>query len=174
MKQYRLKKDLLSIKAGALFIVNYETGYIELDENNLNDERKIRANWRFPIGLIDKETFNDWFEEVEKTNDEVKNKTPQIFNRVGELNFNIKSYLEYLIARQTVIDSAKGFKPDWKDNEQVKYSVSYDYYKNKYFINEQGNYQDFGVIYFATEEDAEASLKNFPNEWEILREWGQR
>lgn len=91
MKQYRLKKDLLSIKAGALFIVNYETGYIELDENNLNDERKIRANWRFPIGLIDKETFNDWFEEVEKTNDEVKNKTPQIFNRVGELNFNIKS-----------------------------------------------------------------------------------
>jgi|LSQX01.1.fsa_nt_gb hypothetical protein len=85
-----------------------------------------------------------------------------------------EAYKEYLIARQTIIDSAKGFKPDWKDNEQVKYSVSYDYYKNKYFINEQGNYQDFGVIYFATEEDAEASLKNFPNEWEILREWGQR
>ena len=85
-----------------------------------------------------------------------------------------EAYKEYLIARQTIIDSAKGFKPDWKDNEQVKYSVSYDYYKNKYFINEQGNYQDFGVIYFATEEDAEASRKIFPNEWEMLRVWGQR
>lgn len=58
----------------------------------------------------------------------------------------------------------KGFKPDWKNGDQYKWYVLWDYshleFRTYAHYCEKGAY-----IYFATQEDAKASIKAHPKEW---------
>lgn len=60
----------------------------------------------------------------------------------------------------------KGFKPDWKDYRQTKVYVLYNYMAQDFSIythrEESGSH-----IYFATQEDASASIKVHEKEWKI-------
>lgn len=68
-------------------------------------------------------------------------------------------------AREILKKDTKGFQPDWDNNNEPKYEVYYNY-NNECLYTCCYEYccahQD---LWFATAEDAEASIKAHPNEW---------
>lgn len=81
------------------------------------------------------------------------------------------AYLDYLKALAVVRDDAEGFKPDWLDGEQAKVYVGYSHYKEDLSIGEAWYDEDtgvFGLPYFATKEDAEASIEKHEKEWKTI------
>ena len=84
--------------------------------------------------------------------------------------------VEWLKARKVLFDDAKGFKPDWRNTEQFKWSVYYvpgedeDEDEDKeglYSTNINTAVNDIPGPYFATREDAEKSIKAHKKEWKI-------
>ena len=60
----------------------------------------------------------------------------------------------------------KGWKPDWNNNEELKYYIAFDYYYNIYRVKNLARL-DGNIIYFAHEEDAQVVIDN-PNFKNIL------
>lgn len=58
------------------------------------------------------------------------------------------------------------WKPDWSDNKEGKFYISYNFIHNGYFVIED-NSNNVGTIVFKHEEDAQAVIDN-PNFREIL------
>lgn len=67
-------------------------------------------------------------------------------------------------AKQTLLRDAKGFEPNWRDTEQYKYYVSYYVCADRLEACITNCYRN-SYLYFATREDAEASIKAHPEEW---------
>ena len=53
----------------------------------------------------------------------------------------------------------KGWKPDWNNNEELKYYIAFDYYYNIYRVLNLASI-DGNIIYFAHEEDAQSVIDN--------------
>ena len=68
-----------------------------------------------------------------------------------------------LISEQTLLSDTKGFKPNWKDVKQLKFSVYYDD-SLQWLVVDQYCY---GIVCFESLEDATASIKAHPTEWKI-------
>ena len=70
----------------------------------------------------------------------------------------------------TLLDIAnyynKDWKPDWNNNEKLKYYITFDYYYNIYRVKNLAR-MDGNIIYFAHEEDAQSVINN-PNFRNIL------
>lgn len=82
-----------------------------------------------------------------------------------------KAYAEYLKALTVVRDDAKGFHPDWADDEQSKYYVYYSHGEKCFRADDLWDDEDngvFGLPYFRTEEDALESLQKHEKEWKII------
>ena len=62
----------------------------------------------------------------------------------------------------------KGWKPDWGNNKEGKFYISYNFIHNVYFVIED-NSNNVGTIVFKRQEDAQAVIDN-PNFREILDE----
>lgn len=60
---------------------------------------------------------------------------------------------------------SKGFKPDWKDRFQEKYYVAYEIYFGGQLVARCSTDYNLGGIVFASQEDAEDSIKAHPDEW---------
>ena len=75
--------------------------------------------------------------------------------------------VEWLKARKVLFDDAKGFKPNWKDDQEFKWSVIWDCYGIRLFANFCFSETSSPGPYFATKEDAEASIKAHEKEWKI-------
>lgn len=74
---------------------------------------------------------------------------------------------EWLKARKVLFDDAKGFKPNWKDDQEYKWSVSWDCDGIRLFISLYFSETSSPGPYFATKEDAEVSIKVHEKEWKI-------
>lgn len=75
--------------------------------------------------------------------------------------------LAWLKARKVLYDDAKGFKPNWKDEEEKKWAV---YCDTRYGGLHTDWFQQIVSRpgpHFATREDAEASIKAHEKEWKI-------
>lgn len=70
----------------------------------------------------------------------------------------------WLKAFKVLRDDTKGFKPDWKSEEQGKWEIYYDAGAGEFCVHLQATVND-SLIYFATEEDAAESIKNHEKEW---------
>ncbi len=70
------------------------------------------------------------------------------------------------LAREVLLNDTKGFKPDWNNHSQEKTLVYYDS-DDKTLKIVQWSVNAFGGIYFANEEDAEASIKTHEKEWKV-------
>lgn len=105
------------------------------------------------MGIIQETTFNDL--------------APRDCLTVGSL-FLTKEEVEKELARrkakQILLRDTKGFKPDWKNPKQYKWSVYYNYQFHDLISDYDWDTQ-YGTIYFATEADADASIKAHPQEW---------
>lgn len=60
----------------------------------------------------------------------------------------------------------KGWKPDWNNNEELKYYIAFDYYYNIYRVQNLARL-DGNIIYFAHKKDAQSVIDN-PNFRDIL------
>ena len=80
-----------------------------------------------------------------------------------------EAYKEYLIARQMLLDDAKGGK--WKKNG-INLCVYYENGINRWiFDNTIRDIQISGAIYFQNRADTQKSLKEHKEQWEIVRKY---
>lgn len=76
----------------------------------------------------------------------------------------------WLKAFKVLRDDTKGFKPNWRDKEQPKWQVYFDIYcgdggrLGELQAEDERFYHD-SIIYFATEAEAEESIKKHEKEW---------
>lgn len=70
----------------------------------------------------------------------------------------------WLEAFKVLREDAKGFKPNWGDTNQNKWLVFYCH-DTRQFIASRTDFYQSELVYFATEADAEESIKNHRQEW---------
>ena len=185
MKQYKLLKDLPTIEAGRIFeetkgslggTLLYATGFCS----------------GFTIDKDGIKNFDDWFEEIKEPEQiyyvdslggYVSKLEKHQLTSFPALIANLKStgnyfktkeeaeaYLKYLKARAIIKQDTKGFKPNWNDTEQIKYSCSYQ--KDRFTgygcvkpVVDSTKTTMSSLMYFKSKEDIEESLKKHPKEW---------
>lgn len=189
MKRYKLLKDLPFAKAGEeLYLKFSEDSEFFLVYKGTDKAYAAELNPEF----ID--NFDEWFEEVKEPElpkeffyvlinkiasvnyltfsfDE---ETKQEYRNIVEKNKSVdnyfetkeeaEKYLEYLKAKAIIKRDAKGFKPNWNNNDEEKYLGFWDLEEDKLdwlpriiFIE--------ATIYFKSREDIEESFKKHPDEW---------
>lgn len=191
MKRYRLKKDLPTFNAGDTFVLESDGLWLENVKGDSGHWRKRVCAYaqttleKFP------NTLKDWFEEIPeepktvwdlKEGDECwyidalnlvdeKNWENSFFDRqnrgVGNVFLtkeNVEKELARRRARVILERDTKGFKPDWSNSEQSKWEVSYNYMTDELKTSNQCVW-NFGTIVFATQADAEESIKKHEKEW---------
>ena len=134
--------------------------------------------------------FDEWFEEIEEPEEYfIINFLHLRITKIATDFFaewvieNLKSlgllfkteeeaekYLEYLKAKTVIKQDTKGFKPNWNDTKQIKYSCSYDEDRFTGYgcvkpVIEKTSTKMGALIYFKSEEDIKESLKKHPEEW---------
>lgn len=191
MIKYRLKKNLPCAKAGEIFREDF-------DENNIvylyQESYGIKQH---KICLEDIDNFDEWFEEDVKiyfTIDFFRKEIAKVSEKeiMGYAIDNVKSlglsfetkeeaekYLEYLKAQEIIRRDAKGFKPNWNDNSEIKYFGYLHFEKIEFGSIAKKN--KFGrermnkttTIYFKSEKDIKESFKNHPKEWKTYLTYEQ-
>lgn len=196
MKRYRLKKDLPNIRAGAEFKLNNKGDLVLSGGDRDSYGPFIPGVYTLycrPVLDICPNILTDWFEEIpEKTKtvydlkygDEcwmrgsnlqplkIEWRGTPYDNQLRELGliFLSKEDLEkdniWQRARQILLRDTRGFKPDWRDETQQKYTVYFDSCYGYLCTDFWCTYLS-SSIYFATEEGTEASIKAHEKEWKI-------
>lgn len=192
MKHYKLLKDLPTFKAGDEFELTkqghlvFVRGAQEAEEGQILVAYASSTLEKFPNILT------DWFEETEESKNKrwraKENGGHYFVDDWGDVDYNYdagfppstfrynignyfkteeeaEAYKEYLLAKQVLLDDAKGGKwakdgSNWHASYDVIRWVSYWSY----------NYTP-GQIYFKDEESLEKSLEEHKDQWEIVREY---
>lgn len=187
MKRYKLLKDLPFAKAGDILSLerSQEYGYFKLCKDRSNP-RSIELYEGIIEGFID--NFDEWFEEIEEpkiffTIDIYKSKFKEIntdyysgwsaleVKNIKDLGLlfktveKTKKYLEYLKAKAIIKKDAKGFKPDWNNEDENRYRGCWDLKKDTtIWMYESGAFKE-PLIFFKSVKDIKESFEKHPNEW---------
>lgn len=188
MKYYKLLKDL------PLFDAGKEGFYLDSDGNMVYSD-KNEGHTVIPAGNLVRypHILTRWFEEIPETSKTVwdlkigdayyipdwdgqvgfdtwLDRSKDLMRRTLGNCFLTKEEAEKELARrkakQIILRDMKGFKPDWNDSGQNKTLVYYDSEDKKMKVV-LWSINAFGGIYFATKEDAEASIRTHEKEWKI-------
>lgn len=87
-----------------------------------------------------------------------------------ETELETEAYIDYLLAREVIKEDAKGFKPNWQDYDQPKFSLSYD---DGCYNYETSFAEKTSTIYFGTKDDMSESLDKHPEEWKTYLTYEQ-
>ena len=179
-----LKKDLPFAKAGEeLYMVhNEETGHFKLykDTNGIS------------VGYLQEDyidNFDEWFEKKLDLDEYYYITDDGLIDFVVEEDHNItklrmlvgnifatqeeaKKHLAYLKAKEVIKEDAKGFKPNWADEEQMKFSGYWKKLTAKLDYTWERTFKS-STIYFKSREDIEESLKKHSGEWIIYLAYEQ-
>ncbi len=184
MKRYRLKRDLPTFKAGDEFY---------LDRNN---DLRLKGSDIMAYNHKTLEKFpnvlTDWFEEVYETYKrwraelmdnsyyisrgvvDVDNDTCSYWDNVNykignyfKTEEEVKAYMEYLLARQVLLDDAGGWKFTLKEKN---YFTNYSVIDNCWHLSWSYHYAP-GGIYFKDIESLEKSLEEHKAQWETVRKY---
>ena len=195
MMKYRLKKDLPCAKAGEIFRQDFD----ENDNNNVYMFQESYGLKQLKICLENIDNFDEWFEEVEEpkqyfsinllkaTVEEIMNThhsewAIENMKRIGmlfESRGQAEDYLKYLKATAIIKQDAKGFKPDWVNNSEIKYFGYLHFEKIEFGIAVKENkfsrerMNKTTTIYFQSEEDIKDSLEKHPEEWRVYLTYEQ-
>ena len=187
MKRYKLLKDLPFAKAGDILSLerSQEYGYFKLCKDRSNP-RSIELYEGIVEGFID--NFDEWFEEIEEpkiffTIDIYKSKFKEIntdyysgwsaleVKNIKDLGLlfktveKTKKYLEYLKAKAIIKKDAKGFKPDWNNEDENRYRGCWDLKEDTtIWMYEYGAFKE-PLIFFKSVKDIKESFEKHPNEW---------
>ena len=181
MKRYKLLKNLPTFNKGDIFRLT-ENGSLERES-----DRTIAymASTLEKFNILDSE----WFEEVSeyerwraregglywcvRDDGEVGNDC-EIRVDVDDGRYGFGNYFkteeeaqkaaDWLRAFATLRDDTKGFKPEWSNTGQARWFVFYDRNSRRLRSDLNFTFQD-GNLYFASEDDANDSIKNHKREW---------
>lgn len=190
MKHYKLLKDTLTVKAGAIF---EEEGTFD-DEKRLVQVTKDEYQFRPSVVVRDIINFNDWFEEIPEKYERWRAEEDDEYytiNRIGcvcrsrdtrqpedNYRYNVGIYgrtkqeleakLKYNVARQVLLDDAEGgkFVPGSSNNWYSSYCLcleAWSTFSTWYYYP--------GAICFKSEEALLKSLKEHKDQWEIVRKY---
>lgn len=199
MKRYKLKKDTLTVKAGAIF---------EEEDDPYDDKRLVQvvpdegliSTW---VVVRDINNFDEWFEKIPEFDRWRAERGEEYwhidgFGKVdygyeGEKSGDIhsdfahfdyatgnyfktkeeaKAYLKYLLARQILIDDAKGGGfINGEKNYYANYCTPSYYNGMNWYINFDFNTYTPGVIYFRDKDILQESLKKHKDQWDIVRKY---
>ena len=180
MKRYKLLKDLPFAKAGETF--GLHRGGIKDCITLFKGDEEV---YTIKVGENVSEMFDEWFEEVreyfyiDSTGDIEYSKSewnkeviePQkLIGNFFETKEEAEKYLEYLKAKVIIKQDTKGFKPDWQDYDQPKFSLSYD---DGCYNYETSFAEKTSTIYFGTKDDMSESLDKHPEEWKTYLTYEQ-
>ncbi len=189
MKQYKLLKDLPELKAGSTFV---EVGKGDMENLKLIYQIDDDGVPRCAYTWIDPEKPNEWFEEIQESTDSIHWKPEQnekiwYLDENGDTNFTYfdkdNPYhlrrVEFGNAYRTSEECEKArsrkfakarlrrtstFEPDF-ENRNGGWIVVYNYAYHKLFA-ENIRFEDAGEpVRYATEEDAEKSIKENREDW---------
>lgn len=188
MKHYKLLKDLPTIKAGTIFEEQERHGYRTLAAKNIGRLYEIDADlienfdeWfeeiksfvvpdEFEMGfwtiMHGDDGFYTWFLPSDEFEEDYEEKLKQHM----ELDWAFKTekeaedFLEWSKARAVIKQDTKGFKPNWYNHHQSKWSVEYDYDDSSLEVWHE-TFNKTAEFYFETYEDAENSINNHREEW---------
>lgn len=182
MKRYKLLKDLPTFNKGDTFQLDEDSGCLvrendgvvayapyTLEKFNLLDsewfeEIPEHERWRAEYG----ETYY-WLDEELSVIEETEDYGPPDDKLYAVGNYfkteeEAQKASDWLKAFTVLRDDTKGFKPDWEDDEQDKAYVFYSHTSKTLHVCWDKEFQSRN-LYFATHEDAEASIKNHEREW---------
>lgn len=83
-----------------------------------------------------------------------------------------EKYLEYLKAKAIIKQDAKGFKPNWSDDEQPKH-YGHCHVESERLWRDIECTEKRSTIYFKSVKDIEESLDNHPDEWKAYLTYEQ-
>lgn len=190
MKYYKLLKDTLTVKAGSIF----EEEETFDDEKRLVQVTKDGCQLSPSVAVRDINNFDEWFEEIPEkherwrggrgddyyfindegvvcheidTNDGMDNYRYNV-GIYGRTKQELEAKLKYDIARQVLLDDAKGGKfieggKNWH--------AFYDTTSETYAIASGMSYYFPGVICFKNGGSLYKSLKEHKEQWEIVRKY---
>ena len=179
MKRYKLLQDLPFCKAGAIFEKMNDYGTVVLAPEDCIPRRHM-------IAVNEIQKFDEWFEEIERVEhffmisflenkiirsklkfyDEWAIENLKSLGNYFETEQEAEEHLEWLKARAILLKDTKGFKPDWNDEDERKYCVSYDMEYNEFQCNVY-RYTKRNDIFFASRDDLKYSLEVHEKEWKI-------
>lgn len=194
MKRYRLKKDLPTFKTGDIFERDDDHGnlYYRLRDE---DGRLVKCVCAYTSYTLKEfpNIIKDWFEEIPEQPKTVWNlekgdrhyfiggdgyiddaawdgdEIDELHRSMGNV-FLTREDAEKEVARReakVILErDTKGFRPDWKDDNQPKYGVKFNKAVDELSVQVEYAFC-FALMYFATEGDAEASIKAHEKEWKI-------
>lgn len=184
MKQYKLKRDLPTFKAGDEF-------YLDINNDLCLKESAIMA---YNHKTLEKfpNILKDWFEEIHEnkrwrakygreytflSDDGSISSSDEYGDNADDYRYNTGIYgrtreeleakLEYVIARQVLLDDADGGKFMLKEEN---YFTNYSVIDNCWHLNLSYHYTP-GGIYFKDIESLKKSLEKHKEQWEIVRKY---
>ena len=190
MKYYKLLKDTLTVKAGSIF----EEEETFDDEKRLVQVTKDGCYLSPSVAVRDINNFDEWFEEIPEkherwrggrgdsyyfiddegairheidTNDGMDNYRYNV-GIYGRTKQELEAKLKYDIARQVLLDDAKGGKFIEGDKN---WHAFYDTTSETYAIASGISYYFPGVVCFKNGGSLYKSLKEHEEQWEIVRKY---
>lgn len=191
MKKYKLLKDMPTVKAGAIFHrKTNET--MQVDMLNRVDDQGILLPPSLDVSNIS--DFDEWFEEIKQltindidwnfdpkpgdvcyfigdtgtvscyTHDEIYRKDDLALGIRFKTAEEAKAYRKWLKAVAELRRSSN-FKPDWDDNDQLKYYVNYLENYEELSTNFSNAWNNGTLVYYKTNKDAKQSIKDHKQAW---------
>lgn len=194
MKRFKLLKDLPGIDAGTplwtkenygkLLVKgqNYTTGFVVTEGGSLTTDSHVKFDdarlWLEELPEEFSRRVDEYCKffslqpsggiaELIECGDSISNSAFAIGNYFKTRD-EAEAVVDYLTALAIVRDDAKGFVPDWGDSEQKKFIVYFDATVHRlcevdvFCLAHNGV---FGLPYFATADDAKASIKKHKAQW---------
>lgn len=190
-KYYKLLKDLPTFKKGNLFRLSDEgTLFLDAPAPPHWKDKVVAYHHctleRFPNIL------KDWFEEVKSPSAFCEPKKGERYYLIDEFGsqrcsgswtdndldraslevgnvFRTREEAENAVkrlkARKIIFDDAKGFKPNWEDEEQEKWTGYFDVAYRGLTVTHSSSVIDTPGPFFATRTDAVASITKHHDEW---------
>lgn len=183
MKRYKLLKDLPTFNKGDTFRLDEICGCLVREKDGVVAYAPYTLK---KFNILDSE----WFEEIHEGYKRWRAKKGgqywcvqsdggvvydhEIEVDVDDERYEIGNYFkteeeaqrtaEWIKAFAILRDDTKGFKPDWEDGGQLRWGVEYNYDTNRLSVYLTFGIQ-CGVLYFATQDDAEESVKAHERQW---------
>ena len=182
MKRYRLLKDLPTFDKGDIFrltehghLMSEKAGVIAYAEPTLEKFNILDSDWFEEIPEDHRRWRAEegerywWVQNDGETDDDYDDKVGTDDRRYELGNYfkteeEAQKASDWLKAFAVLRDDTKGFKANWRDGGQLRWGVEYNYDTNRLSVYLTFGIQ-CGVIYFASKDDAEESIKAHEREW---------
>lgn len=186
MKRYKLLKDLPFAKAGEeLYLKFSEDSEFFLVYKGTDKAYTAELNPEF----ID--NFGEWFEELPKCYFSINNSKKEVqevsvkyhanwviqnlksLGLLFETEEETERHIDYLMAKEVIRQDAKGFKPDWNNEDENRYRGCWDLKEDTtIWMYESGAFRE-PLIFFKSVKDIKESFEKHPEEWKTYLTYEQ-